>query len=140
MDDSGNGPSHVDYANGFRAFGNRRNDWLIDRETQRTRNFTGINGVNAQDRAVQESMGTVVDRSREHLGPADRAIIAARKLLAEAVRSVQEGEAPRGSGESYYNIRAAEKIFPTSLAWREILLPEMYPEGSAAVEAESFTG
>ena len=39
--------------------------------------------INAQDRAVQESMGVIVDRSREHLGPADRAIIAARRLLSE---------------------------------------------------------
>jgi len=31
--------------------------------------------VNKQDRGVQESMGVIVNRSIEHLGPADRAII-----------------------------------------------------------------
>src|SRR6266567_3280829 len=35
----------------------RANDWLIDRATQRTRTFSGIEGVNTQDLAVQESMG-----------------------------------------------------------------------------------
>ena len=132
MDSSGNGPRHVDIHNGFRAVGNRRNGWLIDRDVQKTQTYSGIDGVNAQDRAVQESMGPVVDRSREHLGPADRAIIAARKLLIEAVRTVQEGAPPRGAGDSYYNVRATEKIFARELAWRDVMLPEMYPIGGAA--------
>jgi phthalate 4,5-dioxygenase len=137
MDDSGNGPKHVDFNRGFRAVGNRRNDWLIDREVQRTQTFSDIDGVNAQDRAVQESMGPIVNRTREHLGPADRAIIAARRLLAEAVRTVQEGAVPRGSDDSYYNVRAAEMIFARDLAWRDVMLPEMYPLGND-VRAEAF--
>jgi nitrite reductase/ring-hydroxylating ferredoxin subunit len=136
MNSSGNGPKHVDFTT-FRAHGTRRNDWLIDREVQRTATFSGIDGVNSQDRAVQESMGFIVDRSREHLGPADRAIIAARKLLMEAVRDVQEGAPPRGSGDSYFNIRASEKIFPREIPWREVMLPEMYPTGTA-IAAEAF--
>jgi phenylpropionate dioxygenase-like ring-hydroxylating dioxygenase large terminal subunit len=129
MDDSGNGPRHVQKQQEYRATGNRRNDWLIDRDRQRTENYTGIDGINAQDRAVQESMGTIVDRSREHLGPADRAIIAARRLLAEAVRAKQRGETPRGAGVMYTAIRASEKVFSKDIAWRDVLLPEMYPEG-----------
>ena len=58
MDDSGNGPKHVDVKNSFRTVGNRRNEWLIDHEVQRTQTSSGIDGVNAQDRAVQESMGS----------------------------------------------------------------------------------
>ena len=46
-----------------------RNNYLLDREVQKTETFTGIDGINAQDRAMQESMGRVVDRSKEHLGP-----------------------------------------------------------------------
>ena len=66
---------------------------LADRPRARSaaQNFTGIDGINAQDRAVQESMGEIVDRSREHLGPADRAIIAARRLLSEAVQGEAGG-------------------------------------------------
>jgi phthalate 4,5-dioxygenase len=137
MDSSGNGPRHVDPSNGYRATGNRRNGWLIDRDAQRTQTFSGIDGVNAQDRAVQESMGPIVDRSREHLGPADRAIIAARKLLIEAARVVQDGAMPRGSGTSYYNVRANEKIFPRVKDWREVMLPEMHPSGEG-IRAEAF--
>lgn len=40
----------------FLTVGNRDNDWLIDREAQKTDTFTGIDGINAQDVAIQESM------------------------------------------------------------------------------------
>jgi len=123
---SGNGPDHVDQQT-FRSFRHRGNNWLIDRQVQKTETFTGIDGVNTQDRAVQESMGPVVDRSQEHLGPADRAIIAARRLLLQAIKTVQEGGDPLGTDTSYYQARAIEKILPRGLAWREALLPEMYP-------------
>jgi len=63
----GNGPLHVDQTT-FRSYANKSNNYLIDRDVQRSETFTGIEGINAQDRAIQESMGTVVDRSREHLG------------------------------------------------------------------------
>ena len=55
------------------------------------RRYSGIDGINAQDRALQESMGRIVDRSKEHLGPADKAIIQARKLLRQAVKTVEAG-------------------------------------------------
>jgi phenylpropionate dioxygenase-like ring-hydroxylating dioxygenase large terminal subunit len=133
MDFSGNGPTHVNAQNEYRAYGNVRNDWLIDREVQKTQTFTGIPGINAQDRAVQESMGGIVDRSKEHLGPADRAVIAARKLLVDAVRDVQQGSQPLGVAPTYYSIRATERIFDAGIPWRERLLPEMYPEGERQV-------
>jgi hypothetical protein len=78
----------------FRSQRKRENNYLLDRQVQKTENFTGIEGVNTQDRAVQESMGRIVDRSKEHLGPADKAIIQARRLLQEAVKTVQAGWHP----------------------------------------------
>jgi len=86
----GNGPLDIDQTT-FRSKRRRENNYLLDRQVQKTENFTGIDGVNTQDRAVQESMGRIVDRSKEHLGPADKAIIQARRLLLEAVKTVQEG-------------------------------------------------
>ena len=74
-------------------------------------------------------MGLIVDRSREHLGPADSAVIAMRKLVQEAARDVAEGADPRGSrSTAYYSARAIEKVFDAKRPWREVLLPEMYPE------------
>jgi phthalate 4,5-dioxygenase len=98
----------------------RENDWLIDREMQRTRNFTGIEGVNNQDLAVQESMGRIVNRSREHLGTSDRAIIAMRQIFLGAVRELREGGDPPGvDPSSYAGVRAADVLLPKDARWQD---------------------
>ena len=122
----GNSPDSVDQST-FRSFANMTNNWRIDREAQRNKSFTGIAGINTQDRAVQESMGPIVDRSREFLGPADMAIVTARRMLTDAIRTVQDGGAPLGTGNSYYPVRAMQNLIPNSVDWREPLLPLMYP-------------
>ncbi|HLY66544.1 MAG TPA: Rieske 2Fe-2S domain-containing protein, partial [Chloroflexota bacterium] len=38
---------------------NKKNDYLIDRQVQRTQTYTGIKGIGAQDTAMQESMGPI---------------------------------------------------------------------------------
>jgi phenylpropionate dioxygenase-like ring-hydroxylating dioxygenase large terminal subunit len=121
---AGNGPLDVDQAT-FRSRRNRENNYLIDRQAQKRENFTGIDGINTQDRAIQESMGPIVDRSREHLGQADKAIIQARRLLLQAVKTVQESGTPRGVAPSYYTLRAAEGVLPREADWRDVLTPEM---------------
>jgi phthalate 4,5-dioxygenase oxygenase subunit len=118
----GNGPLDVDQKT-FRAIRNRRNNYMLDRQVQKTETFTGIDGINNQDRAIQEGMGAIVDRSREHLGPADRAIIQARRLLLEAVRTVADGGTPRGVEPSYTELTAAEAVLPRGTDWREAELP-----------------
>jgi hypothetical protein len=126
---SGNGPDDVDFANEFRSRNNARNHYNIDRQAQKTETFTGIPGVNVQDRALQESMGPIVDRSKEHLGPADRAIIVARQLLSQAVRTHQDGGMPPGLAPSYYTVRAAEGSLPKDVDWKAAFLSEMHPVG-----------
>src|SRR5207245_7481344 len=121
---SGNGPDHVDRTT-FRSKANRQNNYLLDRQVQKTETFTGIDGINTQDRGIQESMGRVVDRSKEHLGPADKAIIQARRLLLAAVQTVREGGTPRGINPTYYPLRASEGVVPRAADWREVLPPEL---------------
>ncbi len=103
----GNGPLHVDVVT-FRSKANRANNYLLDRELQRRDNFTGIDGINVQDRAIQQSMGRIVDRSKEHLGPADKA----RKLLLKAVKAVEAGNVPDGVGVRYDTLAAYEAVLP----------------------------
>jgi hypothetical protein len=119
----GNGPLDVDQTT-FRAKRNRENDYLLDRRVQKTETFTGIDGINAQDRAVQESMGSIVDRSREHLGPADRAVIQARRLLVQATRTVEAGGVPQGVEPTYYVLQPAEAVIPRDTDWRTLLAPD----------------
>ena len=121
---SGNGPAHVDQTT-FRSKASRGNNYLLDRRVQKTETFTGIDGINTQDRGIQESMGPVVDRSKEHLGPADKAIIQARRLLLGAIKTVQQGGTPRGVEASYYTLRASEGVLPRDTDWREALMPEL---------------
>jgi phthalate 4,5-dioxygenase oxygenase subunit len=98
----------------------RANDWLIDRERQRTKTFTGISGLNTQDLAVQESMGPVIDRSREHLGSTDKAIIQFRRCLLDAARDVENGIDPPGANsKSYRGVRPADVTIPQDARWQE---------------------
>ena len=128
----GNGPVFIDEQNGFRPHPqfSKSNNWGIDREVQRTENFTGIEGVNQQDRAVQESMERITDRSKEQLGQTDKAVIAARKLLLDATRTVADGGSPPGADRSYYEIRAIERVLPTDADWLDSLKDLMYPAGA----------
>ena len=116
----------IDPANGFRAIANADNDYFIDRERQRTVNYTGIEGINVQDRAVQESMGAICDRTKEHLGTTDRAIIMARRIMLQAARTVEDGGDPPGLGTDTYSLRAIEKILPAGVQWRDALYEELY--------------
>jgi phthalate 4,5-dioxygenase len=120
----GNGPMHVDPRT-FRGKANRDNNYLLDREVQRTETYTGIDGINQQDRAVQESMGRICDRSKEYLGPADKPIIQARKLLRQAVKTTEAGGVPAGTGSSYYRLQAHEEVLPRDADWRAEMTPEM---------------
>jgi hypothetical protein len=95
----------------FRLKANASNDYLIDRKRQKVENFTGIEGINTQDVAVQEGMGPIVDRTREHLGSTDRAIIQMRRLQLEAIKTVESGGVPKGADTaSYANARAVDRI------------------------------
>src|SRR5262249_61282010 len=96
----------------FRPKRSRENNHPLERRVQRTETCTGIDGVNVQDRAVQESMGPIVDRSREHLGPADRAVIQARRLLLQAIAMVETGGTPAGIEPTYYGLHPAEAVIP----------------------------
>lgn len=73
-------------------------------------------------------MGRIVDRSKEHLGPADKAIIQMRRLLRRAVKTVEEGGTPAGLAPSYYSLRTALEVLPRDADWRQVLAPDMARE------------
>jgi phthalate 4,5-dioxygenase oxygenase subunit len=123
----GNGPEHVDQTT-FRSKANRDNAYLIDRAVQQTETFSGIDGINVQDRAIQESMGSICDRSQEHLGPADKGIIQMRRLLRDAVNTVRAGGTPAGVAPSYYDLYCALQVLPREADWRQMLAPNISPE------------
>ncbi len=86
---------------------NSTNNYNIDREFQRTASFTGIVGIRAQDAAMTESAGAIVDRSLEHLGTSDTAIIKMRRLLIDAARALEKGVEPAGARDgALYRVRS----------------------------------
>jgi hypothetical protein len=99
---------------------NISNDYLIDRHAQKTLTFTGIKGIGEQDFSVQEGMGGIVDRTREHLGSSDIGIVAMRRRLLKAAADLQEGVPPYAALHGdVYRIRSAEVMLPSDAKWDE---------------------
>jgi phthalate 4,5-dioxygenase len=106
----------------FKPLRNRDNDYLIDRALQRSgRSYTGIRGIREEDMAVQESMGPVCNRTIEHLGSSDLAVIAMRRRLLDALRARSErGETPyEARNPDAYRVRSAAVVLPRQVAWDE---------------------
>jgi hypothetical protein len=102
----------------FRPISNRDNDYLIDREVQRTASMTGIKSITQQDRAVTESMGPIADRTREHLGASDSAIIAVRRRLLREARALETGVEPSVAVNSgSYRVRAVAARLGADEPW-----------------------
>ena len=112
----GRAPGEVDARH--RKLRNRDVDWLIDRAVQRSETYSGIDGINNQDHAVQESMGPIVDRSKENLGTTDAAVIATRRILLARLKHAPPGEDPPGVAPTYYRIRAVERVVEGGVDWR----------------------
>jgi phenylpropionate dioxygenase-like ring-hydroxylating dioxygenase large terminal subunit len=99
----------------------REDDYRIDRQRQRTGNYSGLEeSIPLQDAAVQESMGAIVDRSREHLGASDAGIVQVRRRLLEAARLLRDGDAePPGVTEpDAYRVRGCQMLLERGADWR----------------------
>lgn len=104
----------------YRPIHNRANDYGLDRDMQRNKNSTGIIGIGLQDSAVQETMGAIVDRSREMLGSGDAAIVAWRKsMLALADQLESTGTLPQALKPEIYRVRSAGIVLPKGVDFAE---------------------
>ncbi len=55
--------------------------------------------INVHDQWAVESMGAIQDRTKEHLGETDKAIIRYRRMLLKAIEDVAAGVVPPLVGE-----------------------------------------
>jgi phthalate 4,5-dioxygenase len=77
----------------YRPVHNARNDWGFDIDEQLSLTYTGMGlDINVHDQWAVESMGAVQDRTEEHLGVADKAITAYRRMLLQAIRDHGDGK------------------------------------------------
>jgi phthalate 4,5-dioxygenase oxygenase subunit len=83
--------------------------------------WTGYSGIEQEDAILAISMGPIVNRTKEHLVPADSAVMRLRKRLLEAVRMVQKGEEPIGNEiADLCHIKAlVDTVIDVNDDWRE---------------------
>jgi phthalate 4,5-dioxygenase oxygenase subunit len=113
---------HVRYVPGtYRPLANRDNDYLIDRAAQKAgRTFSGVDGISMQDASLQESMGPIVDRTKENLASTDNGIIMARHRLLRAVKAlVDQGVVPPGVDAAHQKVRSAAIVLPPDVPFSE---------------------
>ena len=92
----------------YRPVANKDNDYLMDREAQKRREtYSGVKGIAIQDASLQESMGPIVDRTRERLVPTDTGIIKARQKLRKAALALRDqGIVPPGVHPAHHRVRS----------------------------------
>ena len=115
-------PRTSDWFGRFRLVSRWENDFRIDRGVQRrNEDYTGIAGIHTQDQAVTESMGSIYDRSQEHLGSSDTMIIRVRRRLMDAARElVEHGTVPYSAEHpEVYRQRSGGVILPDGVEWVE---------------------
>jgi len=105
----------------FRPSANKDNDYLIDRAAQKAGvTFSGVAGIAMQDASLQESMGPIVDRSKENLVSTDNGIIMARHRLLRAVKALMEKDAaPPGVDLEHQRVRSAAIVLPPDRAYKD---------------------
>ena len=104
----------------------RANNWLQDRDAMRRGSWSGLGGVAVEDFAVEESMGPIFDRTKEHLGTSDAAVIRMRRLMIESARRlVADGTPPHGLREpvDFRRLRAQEAMLPLGQPWQDAFAP-----------------
>jgi phthalate 4,5-dioxygenase oxygenase subunit len=99
---------------------NKGNDYLMDREAQRDgRTYSGVAGIAIQDASLQESMGPVVDRTKENLVGCDNGVIMARHRLIKAIRDLEKGITPPGVDPEHHKVRQAALLLDKDVAFDE---------------------
>jgi len=113
---------HCEYVPGtYRPLANKDNDYLMDRQAQREgREYSGIKGIAIQDGSLQESMGPVIDRTKENLVGCDNGIIMARHRLMRAAKALAEQSViPPGVDPEHQRIRSVATLLPRDQAFQE---------------------
>jgi len=112
-------PDTTDWLGRFRLAQHKDNDYLIDRAAQKSTSYTGIAGIHQQDQAITESMGTIIDRTAEHLGSSDAMVIRARRRAINAAKALRDrGEAPPGvDAPAVYRCRSGGVVLPRTASW-----------------------
>jgi hypothetical protein len=105
----------------YRPIANKNNDYLIDRAAQKAgRTYSGVEGVGMQDTSIQESMGPIVDRTKENLVLTDNGIIMARHRLLRSIKALMDkGVVPPGADPAHQRVRSAAVVLSRDQAFKD---------------------
>jgi phthalate 4,5-dioxygenase oxygenase subunit len=112
----------TDLDSSYRKIRNQTNMYLQDRAAMKRGDFTGIKGIPTQDMAMWESMGPIADRSRDHPGSSDVAVVQFRRMMVAAAKKFAAGAPAIGTAEPrarHVELASFEGILPKSADWRE---------------------
>jgi phthalate 4,5-dioxygenase oxygenase subunit len=121
----------VDLDEGFRKKRTLANRYMQDREAMKRGDFTGIRGIPTQDMAMWESMGPIVDRSRDKPGSSDVAVVQFRRMMVNAAKRVAEGGQAIGTTEPHIphvKLASYEGIVPKATDWRTLGVHDLSEE------------
>jgi phthalate 4,5-dioxygenase len=111
----------------FRKRRTLENRYLQDREAMKRGDWTGIKGIPTQDMAMWESMGPISDRSEDHPGSSDLAVVQFRRMMVAAAKKFQQGGPAIGTTEpgiAHVKLASFEGVVPKTLDWRTLGDPE----------------
>ncbi|EDM47939.1 MAG: aromatic ring-hydroxylating dioxygenase subunit alpha [Marinobacter sp.] len=114
---------HCEYVPGtYIPKANKTNDYLIDRQAQKEgRTYSGVEGIAIQDSSLQESMGPIVDRTKENLVSTDNGVIMARQMLRKAVTALRDkGVTPPGVDPAHHRTRSVSVVLPPEQAFEDV--------------------
>ena len=112
------GPDDDDFA---ADRGNEANAWNQNREAMKKGHFSGIlQNFVYEDFIIEESMGPIMDRTKEFLGTSDTVIVRTRRMLLKALDDHARGIIPFGAadGVDYRAIRALAIRYPGNADWK----------------------
>ena len=112
---------HVKYLPGtFIPLQNKANNYLIDRSAQKSGDtYSGVDGIAMQDASLQESMGAVQNRTREHLVSTDNGIILTRRKLLKAAKDSREGKPVPGLDPASQRVRSCSIELPAGQHYKD---------------------
>ena len=127
-------PDTDDWLGKKRFAANAENDYLLDRQRQKNINFSGMENVTPiQDGAMQESMGAICDRTQEHLGASDAAIVRLRRRLLNAARELEKNKIPPGvENPALYHKHGDQLLLTAADPWVEKYEAKMRADYAAA--------
>jgi len=99
---------------------NLQNNFRQDRAAMKAGDFTGIEGIPTQDMAMWESMGPIADRSEDHLGSSDVAIVQFRRQMTAAAKAAAAGGPVIGTARAarLIDLASFEGLAPKTTDWR----------------------